>query len=832
MNVFELGAKIGLDTKGFKNGLSEAESKFEKFGGAVKKGFDTLVKTAAAATAAIGAAAIAFTKSAVDTGAQFDSSMSQVAATMGKTVDEIGELRDFAQKMGSETAFSASQAADALNYMALAGYDAATSMDMLPTVLDLAAAGGIELAAASDMVTDASSALGLSIEETKVMVDQMAMASSRTNTSVAQLGEAFLTVGGTAKSLKGGTQELSQVLGLMADNGIKASEAGTHMRNILLAMNPTTDAAVAAWSKLGVTAYDDTGALKDMSVVFGELSAAMSDMSDLEKTETISAMFNKTDLSAVNALLSTDAERWNEVSEAIGNADGAAKKMAETQLDNLTGDITLFKSAWEGLQIAVADKVIPTFRPFVQIISELTSAITRIIKNGGGFSDVFERVAQTVGGLRIRLTQMIRKSLPSVVEGIKGLFDGIKSNVIKLVPKLAESIPQIIDFLVDSFMARQDFIVNLGSTVIETLLSGIKENIPKIADGIKTIIQHMTSFFTNELPVLMQTGVELLTALVNGIAEALPELMPVAVECILTLVDTLTQPDMIVTIIDTALTLILALADGLIAALPVLLEKAPVIIDNLMTAIERIAPKLLETAYKLIMAIVDGLNKNLPKIFEAGKQIISRLILGIVNVSHKVSEKGAELITDFLNGIAGRYQDTFNAGKEIFNKVKEGIKSVIGDAWNWGWDLVYQFTEGIKSNMPSLSNVIGGAQGIAGMIRSFMHFSVPDVGPLADFDEYAPDMMDLFIKGIKDNESKLKNQITDTFDFENMIKAPEISVRTSDGGSNSSYAVANNITINVTSGVISSDYDAHRTAQKISEQLAILQLQQRKAVGI
>lgn len=134
--------------------------------------------------------------------------------------------------------------------------------------------------------------------------------------------------------------------------------------------------------------------------------------------------------------------------------------------------------------------------------------------------------------------------------------------------------------------------------------------------------------------------------------------------------------------------------------------------------------------------------------------------------------------------------------------------------------------------MPSLSNVVGGAQGIAGMIRGFMHFSVPDVGPLADFDEYAPDMMDLFIKGIKDNENKLKNQITDTFDFENMIKAPEISVRTSDSGYNSSYAVANNITINVTSGVISSDYDAHRTAQKISEQLAILQLQQRKAVGI
>ena len=157
--------------------------------------------------------------------------------------------------MGSTTAFSATQAADALNYMALAGYDTETSIEMLPTVLDLAASGSMDLARASDMVTDTQSALGLSLEETSDLVDQMAKTASKSNTSVEQLGDAMLTIGATARNVAGGTTELSTVLGVLADNGIKGSEAGTHLRNILLKMNPDTDKAVAAWENLGISAY-------------------------------------------------------------------------------------------------------------------------------------------------------------------------------------------------------------------------------------------------------------------------------------------------------------------------------------------------------------------------------------------------------------------------------------------------------------------------------------------------------------------------------------------------------------------------------------------------
>ena len=171
--------------------------------------------------------------------------MSQVQATMGITKDSMSEvngqsvntmdtLNDLAKTMGSKTAYSASECAEALNYLALAGYDTQQMVDTLPTVLNLAAAGNIDLASASDMVTDAMSALGMEVSDADKMVDQMAKTASTTNTSVGQLGEGILTIGATAKTVKGGTAELNTALGILANNGIKGAEGGTHLRNVIL----------------------------------------------------------------------------------------------------------------------------------------------------------------------------------------------------------------------------------------------------------------------------------------------------------------------------------------------------------------------------------------------------------------------------------------------------------------------------------------------------------------------------------------------------------------------------------------------------------------------
>lgn len=272
----------------------EAQSVGASVGGIFSGALGSAVQMGVNAIAGLSNAVIGFGKSTVNAGMSFDSSMSQVAATMGYSLEELNtvgseasatfeQLSTFAQEMGSTTAFSASEAADAINYMALAGYDAETSMQMLPNVLNLAAAGGIDLASASDMVTDAQSALGLSLDETSIMVDQMAAAASKSNTSVQQLGDAFLTIGANAKSLSGGTTELATALGILADNGIKGTEGGTHLRNIMLALNPTTDKAAAAWEALGVSAYDADGNLRPLEDTFADLNEAMEGMTDQEK---------------------------------------------------------------------------------------------------------------------------------------------------------------------------------------------------------------------------------------------------------------------------------------------------------------------------------------------------------------------------------------------------------------------------------------------------------------------------------------------------------------------------------------------------------------------
>ena len=256
--------EIRGDSTQLNHDLNQAENKARKRSAAWGK----IGSAAATAFIAATTAVVSFGKASVEVGQAFDTAMSQVAATMGLTVDQISDLRQAALDAGSTTAFTATQAAEALNYMALAGYDAETSMAQLPNVLNLAAAGSIELAYASDMITDSQSALGLTLDQTNVLVDQMAKTASKSNTSVQQLGEAILTVGGTAKYMKGGTEEINTVLGILADNGIKGSEAGTHLRNMLLSLSAPTADAAKTLEQLGVEIFDAEGNMRGFAEIF------------------------------------------------------------------------------------------------------------------------------------------------------------------------------------------------------------------------------------------------------------------------------------------------------------------------------------------------------------------------------------------------------------------------------------------------------------------------------------------------------------------------------------------------------------------------------------
>lgn len=702
MDIFDLVAKISIDKSEYDRGINDAQSGLSKAGGVIKNGLGTVAKLTAGAIATASAAMGAFAVSSVKAGADFDSSMAQVAATMGKSVEEIKNLRDFAMEMGSKTAFSATEAANALNYMALAGYDAETSMNMLPNVLNLAAAGGIDLASASDMVTDAQSALGLSLDETSEMVDKMAMASSKSNTSIAQLGEAFLTVGGTAKNLKGGTTELATALGVLADNGIKGSEGGTALRNIVLSLSAPTDKAAKAMKSLGLEAYDADGNLRPLNDIFNDLNGSLSTMTQGEQTEVLNTLFNKVDLKSANALLANSGKRFDELSSAIDSARGSAEKMANTQLDNLAGDITLFKSALEGAKIAVSDKLTPSIREFVQFGSKGVGELTQAF-NSGGLSGAMSKIGDLLG---------------------------------QLVNKVVEKVPQM---------------VKAGTELLKALAKGIVDNLPTIIDSALKVTNMLLDTIIAGLPKFIQVALQIITQLAGGLTKALPTLIPAIVEVVLTIGDNLV--DNIDVMVDAAIALITALAEGLLKALPRLIEKGPVIIEKLYSSIA----------------------KNFDKILKAGTEILLKLVTGIISKLPEIATAAVNIVKSYVSAITNMLSSIKQVGRDMLNSVKSGIMEKVQDAKTWGKDLIDNFISGIKEKWETLKSTL---KDLAGTVKDFIGFSEPKLGPLSNFHTYAPDMMDLFAKGIKDNEKKVTGQIEKSFDFADIYTLPSVDVKT------------------------------------------------------
>ena len=351
----------------------------------------------------------------VEVGSGFEASMSQVAATMGITsaAAEFDVLSDAAKEMGEATKFSASQAGEALNYLALAGYDAEKAVNALPTVLNVAAAGGMELAAASDMVTDAMSALGLETSQMADFSDKLAVTAQKSNTSVAQLGEAILTVGGTAKNLAGGVTEMNTVLGILADNGIKGAEGGTALRNVILSLTAPTSKAAGVIDDLGLAVFDNEGKMRSLQDIIYDLNDALSTMSDI---------FNKVDLKSVNALLGTSMERFDELSGYIDNCSGAAADMAVTMDDNLKGDLTIMQSALEGLGITAYEKFQTPMRDAVQSVTEDIGTLSQSI-SGGELSESFEKLSTVASDCIASIADGVANTLPKVINFMAEVAD-------------------------------------------------------------------------------------------------------------------------------------------------------------------------------------------------------------------------------------------------------------------------------------------------------------------------------------------------------------------------------------------------------------------------
>lgn len=693
MNVFDLYAKISLDTSEYESGLEGASGKTSSFGSGLKSAFSTIASVGATALTAATTAVVAFGKSAVDAGSQFDSSMSQVAATMGVTVDEIGNLRDFAMDMGAKTAFSATQAADALNYMALAGYDADEAMQALPNVLNLAAAGGIELAYASDMVTDAQSALGLSMEESAELVDKMAMASSKSNTSVAQLGEAILTVGGTAKTLAGGTTELSTALGILADNGVKGAEGGTALRNVILSLSAPTDTAAQAMKNLGLEVFDSEGNMRSLNDIFGDLNGTLSTMTQGEQTQVLNEIFNKVDLKSVNALLANTGDRFNELSGYIDNAAGAAEKMANTQLDNLNGDVTLFKSALEGAQILVSDKLTPSLREFVQLGTEGLTRVSDAFKEGG-----LSGAMEAFGDVLSDALNMMISMLPQMVDAGAQLLGAVGQGIISNLPTIMDAAIQVATMFAGYIIEAAPNVISAATQIITSLLDGLTAAIPQLLPAAIQAVDQIATGIIENAPSLLDSAIQLIVTLGDGIISALPELAERIPEIITTIVDTLTEsfpevlaagvellgalvdaiPTVVTNLLGALPNLITSITSFLTTNVPVVVQAAITLLNGIVEAIPQVVSSLVAALPEIVTAIVNYLTENYPVVLDGAIQLFLAIVQAIPQIVVELVGALPEIIGTIVQALWDSGPDILDAAVQMFMNIVNAIPEFLG----------------------------------------------------------------------------------------------------------------------------------------------------------
>ena len=822
VNVFELFAKVGIDSSevqsGLDNVLTMCTNGFKKIAGLGIGAFTNIAK------------------SSVQVGMTFDTAMSQVAATMGLTTedmkDQVGEvetayghfegnLRDFAKFMGSNTKFSATQAAEALNYMALAGYNVNESMEMMPNVMNLAAAGGLDLAYASDMLTDTQKALGIDFERTNKLVDEFAKAASTGNTSVGQLGEAFLTVGGLANEMNGGMITLSdgsqayldniQMLEVaftaLADRGIKGSEAGTHMRNMLLKLASPTKEAKDLFDKFGISLYDDTGQMKAMNDIFSDLNRALGSMTQADKLQAISDIFNARDTASAEALLGaiTGAD-WDRIGEAILNADDAAEKMALTQEDNLQGAMTSLKSAAEGFKIELSEVIFPLLTDIVKFGTDAVRGVTKFLQSdqfqafkekfieitGNIKDDVFEKIGyikdwivshwdEIKENTKLAWTTMrlnITNAASRIKEKVEGPFNKVKDTLVEAFNKIKEALSPFIEKLKE---------------MIETGEAG-----SKIGDALGTafeIVANAVDFLAYMIGDVGAKIIDWFTWLTGGTTEA-----DIALSAIVGTVGAVVAGFVAFKTVMFVVGLVQAL-EGVFVGLNAVLAANPIVIIIGLIAGLVIALVTLYKRSEKFRNFVDEACGTVKKVIEDTVNIIINLIDKIVT---KITE-AKEAITGFMEYVGeddsyyGEDDSPFTAGTPEYEEwIREQERAN------------KQATQKTANSRRTKNKAAAAGEAISSAIGFFKRSARGTI-----VDRPTP-----ILAGEAGREAIVP--------LENNTQWID---RIAERVKGSSGMVVQNLTINMQGMEISSDYGTQRFIEKLSEQLKVYQNTQIRGVG-
>lgn len=654
MNVMELFVTLAIKDTAYKKGLKDAEgnasSSTSKIGGA----FKTVGKVAKTAMAAGSAAAAAFTKTSIDSGMNFDTAMSQVAATMGTTVDKIGDVKAKAEEMGRTTKYTATEAAEGMNILAQAGLSADEQISGIGTVLNLASAGAMSLEESASYTAGAVKGFGDSMSNASYYADLMAKGATLANTDVRGLGEAFSGSAATAKNYGQSADSVTLSLLRLAEQNVTGSEASTALNRAMADLYTPTDNASKALDQLGVSAYKSNGEAKDFNDLVDELNGSLQGMTAEQKNNALATIFTTQGLQAFNKMTASSDATVQKFWKGIQDSSGSAAQQAATQLDNLKGDITLLSSATEGLELGFYNTFSGTIRGAIKGITSEVSGLAEAMESGG-ISGVLSKLAQ----------------------------DAI------------------------NFSGQLPGLAKVGGDLINGLISGVAQNSGGITSAVGQLLNNLASTISTGLSVLTSVGVNLLTTIASGMAQGIPNFLAQALPM-------LTQFSAQLRanagqLIDAGLQLILNIAQGIANSLPTLITYIPQIVTNIANIINDNAPKLIATGLKIIVTLVSGIIQAIPSLIASIPQII-QAIVAVVTAFNWVS-LGGKVTKGLANGIKKMIGAAKGAAKSVVTGIKGALQSLPSTLKSLG-------SKGVQGLKSAFSAGVGALRGVAKNIVS------------------------------------------------------------------------------------------------------------------